>query len=432
VRTKRAPSRHGAGQSSPPERPSFEDVYEQHIDHVWWMLRRFGVAEAHCDDAAQEVFIVVLRRLPEYEPRDRLKGWLAAIALNVAAKFRHRETLARAPETDGPESDTLDLEGEIASADEVRRVLEEVDIELRIVFILHDLEHFPAPDIGLYLEVPEGTVKSRLRVARKAVKAAWKRHKARERRTDGSNVVPIFGPPSWMDAAREVPRLPDDRRARIWAGIQRTRLGGGDGGGPRGGNPPAAPKVSGLRPLVSALRAVPARALVALAASLFGAGIAAGFVLAALWFRQAPRASLDAASAAPASAAPAAPVSTAPALPMPSSAPTTAPLEVAPPPTSAPDDAAATFANERVLMGRAEAAMAEGNPDAALDALREHARRFHGGGRLAQQRETLWIAALLRAGRKEEARIRLEGFAQAYPNSPSLPKLRKAAAAARD
>jgi hypothetical protein len=78
------------------------------------------------------------------------------------------------------------------------------------------------------------------------------------------------------------------------------------------------------------------------------------------------------------------------------------------------------------MMDKAIAALAAGKPAVALAQLQQHATRFHGGGKRAQQREALWISALLRAGRNSEARGRLATFEQAYPNSPRLAEFRAA------
>ena len=48
---------------------SFDDVYNQHAPMVWRVLRTFGVSEAQIEDAVQDVFVVVHRRLPEWEGR---------------------------------------------------------------------------------------------------------------------------------------------------------------------------------------------------------------------------------------------------------------------------------------------------------------------------------------------------------------------------
>ena len=67
----------------PPHRPGIErdfaDVYAEHFDFVWRTVRRLGVPERSLDDAAQDVFIVVHRRLPDFEGRSSIRSWVFAI-----------------------------------------------------------------------------------------------------------------------------------------------------------------------------------------------------------------------------------------------------------------------------------------------------------------------------------------------------------------
>ena len=69
---------------------SLERVYRDHLDYVWWTLRALGVVESALDDAAQDVFIVVHRRLDEFEGRATMKTWLYQIARRVALRYRSR------------------------------------------------------------------------------------------------------------------------------------------------------------------------------------------------------------------------------------------------------------------------------------------------------------------------------------------------------
>src|SRR5689334_16903611 len=66
----------------------FAAVYQAHFAFVWRCLRGLGVPQAALDDAAQEVFVVVHRRLPEFRGESSLRTWLYAIVRNVAANQR--------------------------------------------------------------------------------------------------------------------------------------------------------------------------------------------------------------------------------------------------------------------------------------------------------------------------------------------------------
>src|SRR5688572_24262740 len=70
---------------------SLRALYEEHFQFVWRSLRRLGVREADVPDAVQDVFLVVHRKLPEFEGRSKVTTWLFGIALRVA---RDRQKLA--------------------------------------------------------------------------------------------------------------------------------------------------------------------------------------------------------------------------------------------------------------------------------------------------------------------------------------------------
>ena len=84
-----APAMAAVRQESPPRLAAaalvFEEVYAQHVRFVWRTVRSFGVAEAQLEDAVQDVFVVVHRRLREWEGRAAITTWLFAIARRVAS-----------------------------------------------------------------------------------------------------------------------------------------------------------------------------------------------------------------------------------------------------------------------------------------------------------------------------------------------------------
>jgi RNA polymerase sigma-70 factor (ECF subfamily) len=165
-------------------------IYEEHFDFVWRSLRRLGVPVAAVDDATQDVFVVVHRRLREFEGKSRLKTWLFSIVLNVAQHYR-RALARRQPEV-GPEPDEELVDLGSSSPQEqtlraeaarlVQSLLESLDDDKRAVLVLAHLEQMPAPEIAEALGIPINTVYSRLRLARRQFDAALRRHDARDRR----------------------------------------------------------------------------------------------------------------------------------------------------------------------------------------------------------------------------------------------------------
>jgi RNA polymerase sigma-70 factor (ECF subfamily) len=160
--------------------PDFQQLYQDHLDYVWSSLRRLGVHPAHLEDTAHDVFITAWRKLSDYDPKRPLKPWLFGITFRVASDFRERASVRR--EIPGEE---LEGEDERPSADAliheqqrralVRRALEAIPIERRAVFIMHELDGAPIPEVAAALDVPLNTAYSRLRLARRDFQAEVQR-----------------------------------------------------------------------------------------------------------------------------------------------------------------------------------------------------------------------------------------------------------------
>jgi RNA polymerase sigma-70 factor (ECF subfamily) len=170
--------------------PEITDVFRQHFDFVWRAIRSLGVPDAIVDDAVQEVFICVHRRLPEFERRSALKTWIYSIAYHTAQNYR-RSARRR-------EADALDLEmasrepgpGEHAAGAQASRFvldfLAKIPRERRDVFVLCVLEELSAPDVAEILQVKLNTVYSRLRLARADFRTALERFAKSEQKAEAT------------------------------------------------------------------------------------------------------------------------------------------------------------------------------------------------------------------------------------------------------
>lgn len=155
--------------------PSFDEVYTEHVAFVWRTLRAFGVGDAQLEDAVQDVFVVVHRRLCEWEGRAAITTWLFAIARRVASTHRRRagtrtdrtEPLDLQPELVGP-ADTFAAMSRAQAAATVMSILDTIDDNQRIVFALVELEQLPVPEVAQMLDLKLNTAYSRLRLARAA------------------------------------------------------------------------------------------------------------------------------------------------------------------------------------------------------------------------------------------------------------------------
>jgi RNA polymerase sigma-70 factor (ECF subfamily) len=146
-------------------------LVDRYLDFVARVLRNAGTPEAEIDDDVQRTFIAVSNRLDDVRP-DAEKSFLLQTALRMAAHARR--TLARRREVHDSDAQ-LRLQGALhpeQMLDQKRarelldEVLAEMSLDLRTVFVLYELEELNMTEIAEALQIPSGTVASRLRRAR--------------------------------------------------------------------------------------------------------------------------------------------------------------------------------------------------------------------------------------------------------------------------
>ena len=151
---------------------------------VWRLLRRIGVPAREADDAAQQVFIAVAQRIQDIR-EDAERAFLFSTALHVGA--RARRSLGRKREDFALEADAhvdpTPSQEELLDRRRAREVLDEMldemPLELRVVFVLYEIEQLTSLEIADIVGVPVGTVASRLRRAREDFAARLARVEAR-------------------------------------------------------------------------------------------------------------------------------------------------------------------------------------------------------------------------------------------------------------
>jgi RNA polymerase sigma-70 factor (ECF subfamily) len=173
-------------------RPTFDQLYDAHVELLWRNARRLGVSDDAVDDVLQQVFLVVHRRLGEITMTGSEKAWLFGVLLRVVRD--HKRSLRRKsphrffgptdPETLPDERSRQPDESlaRVEAAALVQRWLEALDEDKREVFILAELEQLSAREIGEATGTNPSTVYSRLRAARIELEAAAERYRKSEGR----------------------------------------------------------------------------------------------------------------------------------------------------------------------------------------------------------------------------------------------------------
>jgi RNA polymerase sigma-70 factor, ECF subfamily len=162
----------------------FRALYAEHFGFVWRCLRSLGVAPDALDDAAQEVFLTVHRRLSDFRGESTPRTWIYGILRNVAANQRRSsrrrgdEPLLSAQVTSsapGP----LDALQDREAAEFTAQFMLKLDDKKRQVFALAMLEELPIPEVAAALGIPLNTAYTRLRAARLEFQRALARRGAR-------------------------------------------------------------------------------------------------------------------------------------------------------------------------------------------------------------------------------------------------------------
>jgi len=163
------PDRELAALAAAGDDDAFAELVRRHERRVYNLaLRMLGRSE-DARDAAQDAFVSCYRNLSKFRGDAAFSTWLHRIAVNACydALRRRREMLGldEAPEPP-PAPDHGDA---VTTSVDVRRALLAVPEEFRTVLVLHDIQDLGYDEIARILEVPVGTVKSRLHRARLAL-----------------------------------------------------------------------------------------------------------------------------------------------------------------------------------------------------------------------------------------------------------------------
>jgi RNA polymerase sigma-70 factor (ECF subfamily) len=172
------------------DQESCADLVDRYQGRVFRMVRRMWSRERElAEDLTQEVFLRVFRGLPDFSADCSVGTWIHRITVNVCiSELRQRKALKRDRRTIS--LDGVDTDGEATSIDPVdpssapgidlerreqfdacRRAIDELPELWRVILTLRDLEDRSYEEIAEILELPIGTVRSRLHRARARVRA---------------------------------------------------------------------------------------------------------------------------------------------------------------------------------------------------------------------------------------------------------------------
>ena len=158
------------------DRSAFGELVARHERRVYGLCLRILGNRQDAEDAAQEAFVAALRRAATFRQAAAFSTWLYRIAVNAATDLARRRARARVVPLDQDLADRAGPVGrdpgeEVVTAVAVQAALTRVPEEFRVAVVLCDLYRVPYAEAAQILEVPVGTVKSRVFRGRLALAA---------------------------------------------------------------------------------------------------------------------------------------------------------------------------------------------------------------------------------------------------------------------
>lgn len=154
---------------------------EEYLDFVWRSLRSLGVPRADCDDGCQKVWWVVARKAETIQP-GKERSYIFSVVMRVASEMRRSEArhyvVPLDPELPSSEPGLEELCEQRRARSLLESLLASMPWEQRVVFVMFELEGLSSHEIARSLDVPRGTVASRLRLAREAFNRALSRYQS--------------------------------------------------------------------------------------------------------------------------------------------------------------------------------------------------------------------------------------------------------------
>lgn len=163
---------------------TFEREFMPHIDSLYNFAYRLAYDEDDANDLVQDTFLKAYRFFDSYEQGTNAKAWLFRILKNSfineyrkkskqPAKVDYNEVESYYNSEDTEANATVDLRIDTVKdmmGDEITNALNSLDLDFRTIIILSDLEGFKYEEMAKILDIPIGTVRSRLHRARNMLK----------------------------------------------------------------------------------------------------------------------------------------------------------------------------------------------------------------------------------------------------------------------
>lgn len=151
------------------DKAAFGEILDAHQPPVYRLALRYTDCVADAEDLTQEIFLAVYTSLPKFQGRSAFGTWVYRIALNHCLEFQRKRRFETTPlddslnlRNDDRQADPVEVAHQKQVASQVEEALNSLSPLHRDVVVLHELQGLTYQEVADALDVPVGTVKSRL------------------------------------------------------------------------------------------------------------------------------------------------------------------------------------------------------------------------------------------------------------------------------
>jgi len=169
------------------DQQAFADLVHQVSDTLYGVARRILRDPGLAEDVLQNALVTIWRKLPHLREVDRFEGWAFRILVTAcyadAPRNRRWATTVRVLPVDL--ADVADDYRSISDRDELERAFRLLPLDQRAVFVLHHHVGLPLVAVAETLGIPDGTARSRLHYATRALRAAFDAARTQDTQREG-------------------------------------------------------------------------------------------------------------------------------------------------------------------------------------------------------------------------------------------------------
>ena len=169
------------------DREAFTDLVHQVSDTLFGVARRILRDPGLAEDVLQIALVTIWRKLPHLRDADHFEAWAFRILVHAcyAEAPRNRRWAATVRVLPISQADADDDIRSVVDRDELERAFRALPLDQRAVFVLHHHVGLPLVAVAETLGIPDGTARSRLHYATRALRAAFEAGRAQDPQREG-------------------------------------------------------------------------------------------------------------------------------------------------------------------------------------------------------------------------------------------------------